>query len=446
MGNIDYANTLYGYFGMLGLSGIYNYGLREISANRNKTGLVKTIYKNLFFIGLFTNILFLTLYIIFVYFFIQDPELKKIAYILCGNLISQMIYVEWYNEAMEEFRFITIKTVGIRLCSFIFIFTLVRNETDEYKYVIITVLVAVINYLVSYIYSRRKIKISVKELFKDLHPSRYIVPLLTILILNNTGYLYTVFDRTMLGHFTGTESVAYFSLGQKIVELCKLVILSVVFATLPRLALYLNENPELYKSTLKRIMSLTMCLMIPVSIGLLMLAEPIILIFGGHEYIPAISPMRIFALRIIILGIDAILYNEVIFLHGKEKILVGYNLLCGGINIALNLIFLKILTPEISILCTLASEIIFVVICLVYIHKKFRINVGLFNLQCLRYLILSLLFIPIILLLQTTGMNYIYLSVTTMAGCMLFYIGVLTLFKDSNMLYLMSFIQKLIKR
>ena len=121
---------------------------------------------------------------------------------------------------------------------------------------------SVLNYLVSYIYSRKKISISWRDLFSGIHPCKYIIPLLTILVLNNTGYLYTVFDRTLLGYYTGTENVAYFSLGQKIVELCKLVILSIVFATLPRLSLYLNENPDMYQQTVKRIMKLTLSLMI----------------------------------------------------------------------------------------------------------------------------------------------------------------------------------------
>lgn len=158
MGNIDYATVLFGYFGILGMSGIYNYGLREISAHRNNRKVVTDTYKNLFCIGLITNLLFLAIYILFILFFIHDPELKRISYILCGNLVSQIIYVEWYNEAMEEFKFITVKTVLIRLISFIFIFTLVRNESDEYIYVMITVAVAVLNYLVSYIYSRKKNK------------------------------------------------------------------------------------------------------------------------------------------------------------------------------------------------------------------------------------------------------------------------------------------------
>lgn len=441
MGNIDYATTLFGYFGMLGLSGIYNYGLREISAHRNDIATVRKIYKNLFCIGLVTNLFFLALYILFIMFFIKEPELRQISYILCGNLVSQMIYVEWYNEAMEEFKFITIKTVSIRLISFIFIFSLVRNESDEYIYVIITVAVAIFNYMVSYIYSRIKIQLSWREMFSDIHPRQYIIPLLTILVLNNTGYLYTVFDRTLLGHYSGTDSVAYFSLGQKIVELCKLVILSIVFATLPRLSLYLNENPTLYQQSIRRIMKLTMLLMIPVSMGLFMLAEPIIRLFGGDQYLPAVAPMKIFALRIIILGIDAILYNQIIFLHGKEKILVLYNLLCGAINIILNIIFISILTPAISILCTLISEIIFVGICMAYIYRNIKIKVGLFNNSCLGYLCLSLLMIPIIYTIELSGMPYQLQLVLSFASCSAMYMCCLIALKDQNALDLIKMIK-----
>ncbi len=442
MGNIDYATVLFGYFGMLGMSGIYNYGLREISAHRNNRKVVTDTYKNLFCIGLITNLLFLAIYILFILFFIHDPELKRISYILCGNLVSQIIYVEWYNEAMEEFKFITVKTVLIRLISFIFIFTLVRNESDEYIYVMITVAVAVLNYLVSYIYSRKKISISWRDLFSGIHPCKYIIPLLTILVLNNTGYLYTVFDRTLLGYYTGTENVAYFSLGQKIVELCKLVILSIVFATLPRLSLYLNENPDMYQQTVKRIMKLTLSLMIPVSIGLFMLARPIILLFGGDEYLPAVAPMRIFALRIIVLGIDAILYNQIIFLHGKEKILVLFNLLCGAVNIILNVIFIGNLTPAVSISCTLISEIIFVCICLIYIYRNIKIKVGLFNLTCLRYFGLSLLFIPVIYGIGMLRFGYQLQLALSIATCSIIYISSLFFLKDQNALDLVTMIKK----
>ena len=446
MGNIDYATTLYGYFGMLGLSGIYNYGLREISAHRNNKEKVNSIYKNLFCIGIFTNLIVLLGYICFILLFIKDPALRIISWILCGNLLSQMIYVEWYNEAMEEFRFITIKTVVIRLVSFIFIFCFIKGKQDEYVYVIITVAVAIANYLVSYIYSRRKIKLSFRQLFSGINVKPFFIPLLTILILNNTGYLYTVIDRTLLGHYTGTENVAFFYLGQKIVELCKTLVLSVVFATLPRLSLYLNEDKSLYQSSLVKIMRLTLSLIIPVGIGLFILSPEIILLFGGQEYIPAIPSMRIFALRIILLAVDAILYNQIIFLHGKEKLLVIYNLICGGINIALNFAFLSILDPFVSISCTLASEILFVSLCIIYIRKRLFITTGLFKRHNLVYLFAALAFFPIIWVFRQLDVTYWQLLILSIISCCAYYLILMYAIKDKVALELVSFVTKLFKK
>ena len=130
MGDIEYALTFFSYFGMLGMLGIYQYGLREISANRMNPTKVQDIYKNLFSIGLVSNTACLGLYLLFITLVIENPAIKTVSYILCGNLISQIFYVEWVNEAFEEFRFITLKTIIIRTLSIIFIFTLIKSPDD----------------------------------------------------------------------------------------------------------------------------------------------------------------------------------------------------------------------------------------------------------------------------------------------------------------------------
>lgn len=431
MGAIEYSNALYLYFGMLGLLGTYNYGLREISANRNNRERVRNIYKNLFVIGICSNLFFLACYAAFIYFFIIDPTIRLFSWILCGNLVSQIFYVEWYNEAMEEFKFITLKTVIIRSISIICIFIFVRSENDAFIYMTITVMIAIVNYWVSYIYSRMQIRMSWHEIFSGLNFKPFIVPLLTILILNNTGILYTVADRTFLGHFTGEKSVAFFSIGQKIVELTKIMILSVVFATLPRLSLYLKENIELYKSGIIKIMRLVIALIVPTAIGLYMLSEQIIWLFGGPEYMEAVEPMKIFSLRIILLGVEAILFNQIIFLHGKEKSLVLFNLVCGGINVILNLFFIDNLTATKSIFFTFLSEIVFEAICIVYIHRYLKISTGIFRTYNLRYIILSCTFIPVILAIQKLSENNIIILSLSFIICITVYFGCLCILKDN---------------
>ena len=401
IGSVEYSNTLYAYFGMLGLLGIYNYGLREISANRNNPTKVREIYKNLFVIQIFSNLIVLGCYVLFILFCIKDPILRTISFILCGNLISQLFYVEWMNEAFEEFQFITIKTVIVRVLSTVAIFLLIKSSGDILRYVSILVITLFVNYSISFIYAyNRNIRIPLRDLFKRLSPGHYIVPLLFILLLNNTGILYTVVDRTMLGYYVGTDSVAMFSIGQKIVEIAKTLLLSIIFATLPRMSLYLRENKQLYEEGIIKIMHLTLMLVIPASIGLFMLSEQVILIFGGSQYLPAVPSMRIFSLRILLLSIEAVLYNQIIFLHRKEKVLIVFNLICGGLNIILNFIFIKYFSPLVAISTTLCAEIVFESLCIWYIKKNMDLKLGIMEKYVARYLFASLLFIPIIIIIK----------------------------------------------
>ena len=57
VGFIDYSTTLYTYFSLVGLLGIYNYGLREISRYRDNHVKTFWVFRNLFVIGLISNII-----------------------------------------------------------------------------------------------------------------------------------------------------------------------------------------------------------------------------------------------------------------------------------------------------------------------------------------------------------------------------------------------------
>lgn len=435
IGNIEYATTLFSYFSLLGLLGIYNYGLREISRYRDKQGVVENISKNLFAIGIISNLFFFILFEFFVYKFIDDFLLRNIMFVQGLGLIAQIFSVEWVNEAFEDFRFITIKTVIIRAISVIAIFICVKDSSDYMIYVLITVLVLFVNNIVSLIYVKHNINLSIKKIFLNLNLKHYIVPLLFILVLNNTGILYTIADRTMLGTYVGVESVAFYSIGQKVVEIIRVLLLSVVFVTLPRLSFYLEEDRVKYVQGVRMLVKLMLLIMLPASVGLFMLSEQIVLLFAGEQYLPAVSAMKIFAIRIVVLSIEAILYNQIIFLHRKEKTLLCLNLLCGGVNVLLNFLFLNKFTPTIAITTTLFSEILFQVLCLIYIRKRLQLSVGIFRIDNLKYLLLSLLLIPVILFFKEVCVkSYLFVSFSIL-GCFVVYILGLFLLKDSLFIY-----------
>lgn len=430
IGNVEYTTTLYTYFMILGLMGIYNYGLRGISGNRNDQTKVQYIYKNLFTIGIVTNTIAFILYILFLTYVIKDDTVRLLGYIFSANIVAQIFYVEWVNEAFEEFKFITIKTICIRLISIVSIIFMVKSAKDVYLYVLILTFVYILNYVVSFIYAQKRIRLSFYKTFTGLNLRQFIFPLLIIFILRNTDLLYTVVDRTLLGYYTGTDSVALFSVSQKIVEIIKTIILSVIFATLPRLSFYLQENKNLYQEGIIRVMRFVIMLALPMGIGLLMLAPQVVWLMAGDQFLGASLSLRIFALRMITLSIDFILYNQILFLHGKERVIIKFNIICGVLNVLLNYLFISILTPFYSILFTWCSEIIFLLLNVNYIHQNINISLGIFKRYNLKYLIASLMFIPIIFIIKLITINNVYIILISIFLCAVSYILILIKSKD----------------
>lgn len=88
VGKMDYATTIFTYFSLVGLLGIYNYGLREIARKRDIKEETNYIFKNLFVLGVISNIVVFIIYFLFVYYTINDSVLKK-------NYVCSRIWYYW---------------------------------------------------------------------------------------------------------------------------------------------------------------------------------------------------------------------------------------------------------------------------------------------------------------------------------------------------------------
>lgn len=138
LGRIEFATAIVTYFSIFGMLGIYNYGLREMSAIRNSLNSCTFLYKQLFIIGLSTNVF--SALILFVVSIFMNELVQEIIHIQLLLIISQIFYVEWVNEAFERYSFITLKTILIRSLGYLAIFKLVTSSNDYKVYVWILIL------------------------------------------------------------------------------------------------------------------------------------------------------------------------------------------------------------------------------------------------------------------------------------------------------------------
>lgn len=428
VGLVEYGLTLHNYFLLFGALGIYIYGLREISKVRDNKIEVDKIYTNLFVIGVVSNIITICMYLIYVYCLIGPVNKLFPILLLYGlNLLSNIFYTEWYFEANENFKFITIKTIIVRSLQFILILFLVNQKADYLIYVLLLVLTIFINNMISFMVLNKRVKIKLEY----LNVRKYLRPLLIVFLLQNCNLFFTQIDRTLLGYFVGNESVAFYVVGQKLVTFLFTILMALTYVSIPRLSFYLENNYEQYKELLFKLSRTIFCFIIPAAIGLFLLSEEVVLIYAGKEYLNASIVLKIFSIRMVFMALENIYANQILFLHKKESFTVVVFFIIGLFNVVFKMMIGDKLTPEIAISLTFILELIALIIFLQYVKRKMDPDIKILSKYHVRYFLLSVTFIPIVIGIRFLfDSNYLYSTCISVFLCVSLYLSGLIYLKD----------------
>lgn len=102
------------------------------------------------------------------------------------------------------------------------------------------------------------------------------------------------------------------------------------------------------------------------------------------------------------LGLESIFTQQIIYVKRKEKSLVVFLLTGGILNVIFKVILVTIglLTPITAAATTIIAHSIMLLQEYIYIRKVLKVKFNPFNLARIKYFLISLVFIPIILLIR----------------------------------------------
>lgn len=431
MGKIEFSRSIAGYFFMFSGFGVFTYGLREIARARSDVAKRNKIFTELFIISVLSSILLIIIYLLYIFIKFNDDILLKNMLLLNGiQLISYIFYIEWINEAFEDYNFISKKTTIIKVINLLCIFYFIKIGTDYYKYLFLINIFIFLNNFISFIYIRKYISFD----FKNLKFRKYIFPLAMIVIMANASVLYTTLDKILLGFYINDiAEIAYYSVSQNITLILKTMLMSCIIVSVPRLSFYLGENKkEKYEKMLNMIIGFIFVLVFPISIGLIVLSKEIIYFFGGDTYLPGRSLLVIFSIRLVVIIIEEILATQVIFLNQKERIVALNSLVCGSLNVLIKIILIKTnnFNAWTAIVSTMFCESLLIVISYVYVKKYLKYRINIFRLRYVKYLLLSLIFFLVYYIINKLDLFYFTTSLITISICMLIYLIFLLILKD----------------
>lgn len=427
-------------FFIIGAFGIYNYGVREISKVRNDEKKFSNIFTSLFAIGVFSNTIVTIIYVF--YFINRSNGIDKYIYmVMIIQMISNMLYIEFVNEAVENYRFITLKTIIIRTIYFAAIFLFVRKQTDIIIYSVIVSMTVLINNLASFSYLKKRFKFS----FRGIQIGCHILPLIVNLIFVNVELLYGQLDKILLGWAISDIAVTEYTLPTTLVGMISTIPLSLITVAIPRLSKYLGErNKEDYIKTLRSTIQAYMCILIPMSFGVLVLAKEIMWVYSRDVYTYVYPVLIVAAISRVVYGYQSIMTYLVMYVNNLEKKLTLFLFGGGIVNLVLDfgLIVIKKFNPISALGTTIFSVVVFVIISSRFARKKLDINCSLLGKKVRGYLAIGVLFIPISIIVNMFDMNFFWNIIIEIFLCSSVYLIFLILTKDSLIETMLSKIKR----
>lgn len=242
------------------------------------------------------------------------------------------------------------------------------------------------------------------------------------------------------------QSVSYYGLAQKIITIVSTFMLTVVHVSIPRLSNYLSKEKEAdYLSLLNRITSMYFLIVFPAVIGMSCLSYEIAVIYGGHEFLRVAPVLAVFSIYMITVAYENIISNQILYIRGEERTQVKIVFITGIINLVLNIILvqLKYFTATSAILTTTLANGLLVIG--EYLYVKLKLEINLFSISKLKYLFISLLFIPIIYVIKALISNIIIYTLVSIGVCSILYFGLLIFIKDDTFNYLKGIILSKLK-
>lgn len=430
------ANAMMGFFLVFSVFGVYHYGVREISRVRHDRKALSDLFSNLFSFSIITSVGTSLVYLLYVLFAVEPSSRATYLIMLiqiCGNIVS----VEWMNEAAEDYGFITVKTILVRLGYLVSIFLFVRTPLDVVPYGLVMSLSVFVNNLFSFFYVRRRVKIH----FKGVQLKPYVKPLFTLLLVSNVNILYTQLDKILLGQFVSPVANTEYSLPSNIINMITAMLVSLLMVSVPRLSLYLsNGQKREYLSLLRKSTQSFFLFLCPALVGLFCLSPEAMRIYTNNAYTYAYPVLMAFSARMLVSSWYSIFTHQILYLFGKENVMVKILLFGGILNAVFDLLLLwwGWLTPLSAVLSTALAELIMLLIMYRYIRVNMGVPFRLFSRRNMKYLIFSLPFLPISWLVRLFTENYLISAAVTVVLCVGCYGGLLLLSGDELLQYVLD--------
>ena len=330
IGLVNFQNSIIGYITLLSSLGIPLYAVREVARVRDNVEERNRVTVE---IALLSLILAAGGYVIVFAVGELVPQINahlSLFYILSLSILFTALGVSWFYTAIEDFKFITVRGLIIRVLFVVALFLFVKSKEDLLIYGVVIVGSTVGNEFINFIHLRKFINIF-KLNWSKVNIFRHLKPSFSIFVLNLSVSLYVQLNPVMLGFLSDNTQVGYYTAGSKLSNIILSVVTSMATVLIPHVSNMIQaHDTEKFKQLITKVYHYYMALALPFTAGLIVLSVPLTLVICGNSFYEASYVTAITAPVIVFISITNIIGLQVLYPYGKENY-VTYSTIGGAV-------------------------------------------------------------------------------------------------------------------
>lgn len=375
VGAVDSADSIINYFIQFSMMGVATIGIREIARSNGQKSHSDSVFSSLFVLNMLMTIVAILILVSLMLFVTPFNGRKDFLCIGISKLVFNLFLVEWLFRGFEQFRYITIRSVFVKVFFVIAVFCFVKSASDVKLYYVLFVSMTVVNSILNWCFKKNFVSFSLSGILLK----KYAMPFFLLGLYSICAAIYTELNVAYLGFAVDNEQVGYYTTSTRLYFVIMALFTSLTSVLLPRISSLVEEKKwGDVRKLVDKAFEILFLFTIPVIIFFFFFSPDVVRIFAGEEFMPAVLPMRIVMLQLLVIGVEQILILQLIIPNRLDWAPVTCSLFGVFVCILGNMILIPKFMAAGSAIVWLSAEMSSMIIALIIVKKKFNISFPIF--------------------------------------------------------------------
>ena len=149
LGLVNFVDNTINYFLLFATMGIGLIGIREIASVKDDKEKCSKVFSNILGLNVIFTAATLIVYFLLILLVPKLNQYSELFYLGAAKILFTAFMIEWFYTGIEDFKYITIRSIIVKIIYVISIFLLVKQPEDYLLYFIFTVGVIIINAIIN---------------------------------------------------------------------------------------------------------------------------------------------------------------------------------------------------------------------------------------------------------------------------------------------------------